>query len=183
MNLPGHINDTIDQIVDLHSRTEGDKTKHQRGVEWLAAGLGQPRSLYVLGAVVISWVGYNVAAASMGWRAFDAPPFPMLEALITTVALTVTLVVLTVQHRQAITSEKRTMLDLQIGMLSERKATKIIELLETLRRDMPSVANRYDREATEMSTALDPKVVAEAIEKLDDPVSAASEPDATLTKP
>ncbi len=175
---PAHVNESIDAVVDLHTRTEGDKTSHQRGVEWLASVLGRPRSLYVLASTVVLWVSYNVAAPVCRWPCFDAPPFPLLGVVISTVALTVTLIVLTVQNHQAATALKRTMLDLQIGMLSEKKATKIIELLEELRHDMPSVADRYDPEAREMSTALDPKVVAEAIEKMDVPEEEAPAADA-----
>ena len=166
MDVPGHVNESIDTLVDLHSRSERDKTKHQRGVERLASILGRPRSLYVLAFVVSAWAVANVVAPRNGWwAAFDPPPFPMLEALISTVALTVTLIVLTSQNRQSSAAQKRSLLELQINMLSERKATKIIELLESLRRDMPSVANRLDAEALEMSKALDPKLVADAIDK------------------
>ena len=169
VNVPPHVNESINAVADLHTRMEGDKTTHQRGVEWVAHVLGRPRSLYVVLSVVLLWVSYNLAAVTNGWPSFDAPPFPVLGGAVSTIGLMLTLIVLTVQNRQAVTAHKRTMLDLQVGMLSEKKATKIIELLEELRRDMPSVANRIDVEAREMSTALDPKVVAEAIERLDEP--------------
>jgi uncharacterized membrane protein len=73
--------------------------------------------------------------------------------------------VLIVENRQTHAAARRGALDLQINLLAEKKAAKIIELLETLRRDMPTVPNRVDREANEMSSALDPRLVAEALDQ------------------
>jgi uncharacterized membrane protein len=51
-----------------------------------------------------------------------------------------------------------------VNLLTEEKSSKIISLLEELRRDMPNVSNKHDREAEEMAKPADAKAVLSAIE-------------------
>nr|WP_277924497.1 hypothetical protein [Sphingomonas sp. CROZ-RG-20F-R02-07] len=64
--------------------------------------------------------------------------------------------ILTTQRHDEALAEKRAQLTLQIAMLSERKTTKIIALLEEQRRDNPLLVSRVDAEADEMGQVLDP---------------------------
>jgi uncharacterized membrane protein len=76
-----------------------------------------------------------------------------------------TVVILTTENRMSEIEEQRSRLHLQISILAERKTAKIVELLEELRRDMPSVPNRDDAEAQEMTLATNPHQVAAELEK------------------
>ena len=76
-----------------------------------------------------------------------------------------TILILTTENRMAEVDEQRARLNLQISLLAERKAAKIVQLLEELRYDLPSVPNREDREAQEMTIAADPHEVAQELEK------------------
>ena len=55
-------------------------------------------------------------------------------------------------------------LALQVNLLTEQKATKTIQLLEELRRDLPNVRNRLDPEITKMQMQTDTHAVLDAIE-------------------
>jgi uncharacterized membrane protein len=76
-----------------------------------------------------------------------------------------TILILTTENRMSEIEEQRSRLHLQISMLAERKAAKIIQLLEELRYDLPSVVNREDREAEEMTLPTNPHDVAAQLEK------------------
>ncbi len=67
------------------------------------------------------------------------------------------LVVLVGQNREAQLEAQRARLHLQVSMLAEQKITKLIALVEELRRDSPSVFNRHDHEAERMQRATDPQ--------------------------
>ena len=69
------------------------------------------------------------------------------------------------QNRQGRLSEQRAHLDLQINLLAERKITKIIALLEELRRDSPTIKDRYDGVAEAMEHPADPQLVVKALEE------------------
>ena len=75
--------------------------------------------------------------------------------------------VLTTQNRQAKLAEQRAHLDLQINLLSEQKAAKIISLLEELRHDLPNVRDRVDQAAEAMKEAADPVAVLTALEDIE----------------
>ena len=76
-----------------------------------------------------------------------------------------TIVILTAENRTSEVEEQRARLNLQISMLAERKAAKLIQLLEELRYDLPMVRNREDREAAELTLPTDPHELAAELSK------------------
>jgi hypothetical protein len=52
-----------------------------------------------------------------------------------------------------------------VSLLAEDKASKIIDLIEELRRDLPNVHNRVDLEAIEMASKPDHETVMDIIEE------------------
>ncbi len=70
-----------------------------------------------------------------------------------------TTVVLITQNRQGKVDEQRRHLDLTITLLTERKVSKLIELVEELRHDIPSVKDRHDPQAEVMKEMADPDAV------------------------
>ncbi len=101
--------------------------------------------------------------SQLGLSRFDEPPFAWLQGIVSLSALIMTVVVLTTQNRQAKMTEQRRHLDLQITLLTERKVSKVIELIEELRRDLPSVTNRLDHEAEVMQEPIDPHTALSAL--------------------
>jgi uncharacterized membrane protein len=72
--------------------------------------------------------------------------------------------VLTAQNRQSRHAEERGRLDLEVNLQTEAKVTKLILLVEELRRDLPNVPNRRDSAAEAMQETVDPKRVLAALE-------------------
>ncbi len=164
VNVPSHVNQSIEAMADLHGRDERTVTAHQRGIERLGGALGRPRLLYATIVFVTAWMGLNLALPAHGRAAFDPPPFHYLHIVLTLGALLMATIVLIVQDRQVRMSDKRSHLDLQINLLAEGKIAKVIALLEELRRDLPNVRNRQDAEASAMASRIDPQVVSAALE-------------------
>ena len=165
MDVPDHINASIDAIADLRVRAERRQTAHQRGIERLTDWLGRPAFLYVIVAFAVLWIGVNLGLAAVGRVPFDPPPFAYLQGLSTICALLIAAMVLITQNHQLKLTEERSRLDLQINLLAERKIAKLIALHEELRRDLPDVPNRDDAEARLMQTHADPLSVADALEE------------------
>ena len=169
-----HIAQNVETIAALRARVEENVGIHQRTIERVTASLGRPRTLYFILAFVFAWVGFNILAPGLRVRAFDPPPFDLLQALIALGALLMTTMVLTTQNRQTKHAEQRAHLDLQINLLSEQKAAKLIALVEELRRDMPTVRDRVDPVADAMQEAVDPHAVLTAMEEtMEDPLARA----------
>jgi uncharacterized membrane protein len=163
--LSGQIGEAIDSVAELERKALESASLHQRAIERLTSNLGRPRSLYVVVAFVVAWVLANLILAATGRRPFDAPPFYWLEGMASVAALLMTIVIVTTENRMTEIEEQRARLHLQISLLADRKTAKIIELLEELRRDLPSVPNRHDPLAQEMTTPSDPHEVASELER------------------
>jgi uncharacterized membrane protein len=71
---------------------------------------------------------------------------------------------LTSQRRADRLSNRGHQLNLEVSILGEQKAAKIISLLEELRRDSPNVRNRRDDEASAMASPAETKTVLDALE-------------------
>jgi uncharacterized membrane protein len=163
--LPGQIDDTIESIAELERKALAGASLQQRAIERFILGLGRPRTVWIILALVAAWIALNVVLALAGRPQIDPAPYYWLDGVIGLAALLMTILILTSENRMSEIEEQRSRLHLQISMLAERKAAKIIQLLEELRYDLPTVANREDREAAEMTMPTDPHELAEELEK------------------
>ncbi len=158
------INQNIDAVVALHNLAEQQVDTHQRTVESLTAWLGRPQFFYGILVGVSVWMLANSLVPLLGLHDRDDPPFFWLQGAVGLGALLMTTVVLITQNRQGKLAERREQLDLQMSLLTEQRTAKIIDLLEELRRDMPSVHNRVDLEAEALTKTVDPNEVLAALE-------------------
>ncbi len=152
------------RVERLRARAELRVGPHQRRIEHFTAWVARPQTIYVALAFVVAWVALNLLGPGAGVTPFDPPPFAWLQCLMGFAAVMMTVTILTTQRRQAAHAEERARLDLEVSLLAEEKAAKIIALLEELRRDMP-VRDRVDREAERMSQRVDAPAVLNAIAK------------------
>jgi uncharacterized membrane protein len=163
-HLPGAAHETIESVADLERGAERGLSAHQRWIERVVASVGRPRTVYVIIVFVVAWIVLNIMLGTSG-RAFDPPPFAYLDCMISFAALLMTIVILTAENRINVHDTRRDRLDLQINLLNERKISKVIEMLEALRRDDPSVPNRHDPEARAMGRSADPAAIVRAIDE------------------
>jgi uncharacterized membrane protein len=78
-------------------------------------------------------------------------------------ALYMTVFILATQRREDELANRHEQLILELAMLSEQKAAKIISLLEQLRQDHPQIHDRIDKEADAMSSPTDSGSILEAL--------------------
>jgi uncharacterized membrane protein len=165
-SLSGHIDQNIESIVALRRREWETVSLSQRRVERLSRFIGRPAYLIALLTMVAAWVVYNSTAPAWGLKAFDAPPFELLDGIMSLIALITTTIVLIAQNRLAKLEQQHTHLALQVNLLTEQKVTKLIHLLEELRRDLPMVKDRHDAQATVLQERADTAQVLSAIEEV-----------------
>jgi uncharacterized membrane protein len=173
--LSEHVAHTVHTVASLRSRAQDGVSRHQRAVEVFTATLGRPRTLYVLLGLVVAWTALNLALP----HPVDPPPFFWMQGVIGLSAMLTATLILITQKRQTQEAEQRSQLDLQVNLVTEQKITKVIELLEELRRDLPSVRDRVDSKADAMTQSVDATAVLAALEEtVDAPAPAPSDPSA-----
>jgi uncharacterized membrane protein len=113
---------------------------------------------------VSGWIVADLDGPRLGLAAFDPSPFPLLQGVIALNGVLITIAVLVRQNRLTRLEEKRAHLNLQVTLLAEQKTTKIIQLLEELRGDMPNVKNRTDPSTEQLKVETDHVAVLDAID-------------------
>ena len=164
--LPQRVNQNIDSIVAFHQREQEKLSRTERGFERAGALIGRPVYLIGLLSLVAVWIAGNAVAAALRFSPPDPPPFGYLQGLLTLAALATTTIVLMTQQRQGRLESHRAHLDLQVNLLTEQKVTKLIHLLEELRRDLPMVRDRVDAEATALQRPTNTAHVLSALEEV-----------------
>jgi uncharacterized membrane protein len=160
--LPQHIEQTVQAIARLHAEHHKRATPSQRIVDRLTAIVAHPSFIGAVTLVVIGWIAANLLLARFtGWR-FDGPAFPWLQGAGELTAIYITTLILMSQRHKDQISELREQLTLEIAIMTEQKGAKIIELLEEMRRDSPSLVDRVDHQADAMAKPADPDAVLEA---------------------
>ena len=162
-NLPDHVGEAVQATARLHAASARSATPVERAFENMMAVLGRAATAGFLSVFVAMWIGANLL---LGHRAFDAPPFPWLAALLTLFAVYMTIIILIVQRRTQKLGEHREQLMLQLALLSDQKSAKLIALIEELRRDDPLIRNRSDFQAEEFTKTVSPETVMEAIREV-----------------
>jgi uncharacterized membrane protein len=163
--LPAQLDDSIEATAELERKALAGASLQQRAIERFTLAVGRPRTVWIILIVVAAWIALNLGLRLAGRPQIDPPPFYWLDGVLALAALLMTILILTTENRMSEIEEQRSRLHVQISILAERKAAKIIQLLEELRYDMPQVHNREDREAEELTLPTDPHTVAEQLEK------------------
>jgi uncharacterized membrane protein len=166
--LPSAVQEHIGAVSDFYARHEEELTPTQRIVERISMFLGSPA--YVAGNLVfvVLWIAWNLAAPELGFDQWDEPPFFWLQGLIALNAFVISTTVLIRQNRMSKLANQHAHLDLQINLLADEKTSKIIQMLDELRRDLPNVRDKVDQKADELAKPTDTGAVISIIEEAAD---------------
>lgn len=162
--LPSAFQEHLSTVSEFYARHNEELSPVQKAVEKISFFLGSPA--YVVGNLVfvVLWIIWNLAAPELGFDQWDEPPFFWLQGMIALNAFVISTTVLIRQNRMSTLASQHSHLDLQVNLLAEEKNSKIIRMLEELRRDLPNVQNRADPEAEELSKPTDTDAVLSIIE-------------------
>ncbi len=153
----------IKAIIGFQAEQEQKLPWRDRIIEKIAAFFGKSEFLYLQLLFFASWAICSHLAPQI--LPFGLPLFDVQEMGIDVSALLITTGVLVQQNRQDKLAEQRSHLILQINLLTEQKIAKLIELVEELREDIPTIRDRYDQEAQIMQQATDPQVVLDILQE------------------
>ena len=163
-DLPPSVSENIDTITAFYQRHEEHMSVPQTIIEKMSVILGSPG--YVAASVIfmIGWIVANLVALELGYEEVDEPPFFWLQGIIAVNAFIISTTVLIRQNRMQKLAEHHARLDLQVNLLTEEKTSKIIAMLDALRRDMPGMPSATDQEASDMAQPTDAQAVLAVIE-------------------
>jgi uncharacterized membrane protein len=141
----------IDTVVRLEEEQEQRVTRAHRLSAAIGKFAGTPvfAALQVIG--VLLWIAVNSGVAEPFTAAFDPFPFPLLSMILALEAVLLASFVLIRQNRMSEMADQRSHLDLQINLLAEREATKVIQLLQRMSEHLGIKDQIMDPEVSELS--------------------------------
>jgi len=163
--LPDAVKSNIDNIAKYYDREEEKISGSQSLIELISSFFGSTIYFGSFVMFVILWIVGNESAILAGYIPIDTPPFIWLQGMLGLNGVLIAIAVLTRQSRMTKISDVQLHLSLQMHLLTEQKVTKVLQLLEALRKDMPDVRNRHDPELTAMQVDTDLEAVLGAIEE------------------
>ena len=165
-SLSGLINENVESIAAMQLREQQKLGDSHRRLGSVGDIIGRPVYLFTLLSLILLWLAANSLGHRVGWLPIDPPPFVWLQGFLTFASVVTTTVVLIAQNRHARLDSQRGHLGLQLSLLTEQKVTKLIHLLEELRRDLPMVEDRSDSEADALQQRTDTVQVLTALEPI-----------------
>jgi uncharacterized membrane protein len=107
------------------------------------------------------WIAWNLGA--FGGKPFDPFPFGLLTMIVSLEAIFLATFVLISQNRISLDAERRTNLDLQIGLLTEHELTRALKMLDEIQ-DHLGIAQDPGTDLEELEAEVRPEDVLEEIE-------------------
>ncbi len=156
----------IDAIAKLEHDALERRTPTERLGDTMTKLVGNMRFLLAHVIVIACWSLLNLRLIP-GLSPFDPFPFGILALVVSSESVFLTIFVLISQSRMARQSERRSHLDLQVGMLSEQELTTILQMLQKLCEHVGVNVDSSRREVQSFSETTDVhKLAGELAEKL-----------------
>jgi uncharacterized membrane protein len=147
--LPATTKENLELLAKFKDREESQLSAAQLLIEKISRFFGSPAYFAFSLAFIGIWILVNLWGVKAGWRHVDPPPFEVLQALVSSNALLLTVAVLIRQNRMAQMAEHRSHVDLQVNLLTEQKATKILQLVDELQRELTGIRRLPDEAAAD----------------------------------
>lgn len=127
----GPMKQNIEAVAKLEHESVGNRTASEKIGERLAKAIGGLTFLCANLAVIAGWIAWN-SRVIPGAHAFDPFPFGILAMTVSTEGVILTVFVLMSQNRMMRQAERRSHLDLQVGILAEQELTAALVMLRKL---------------------------------------------------
>ena len=144
----------IDAIAKLEQDAIDRRTLTERISDVITKLVGNMGFLLAHLILLSGWSLVNLHVIP-GLKPFDPFPFGVLALVVSSQSVFLTIFVLISQNRMARQSERRSHLDLQVGMLSEQELTTVLQMLQKLCQHMGVNVDSSKQEVQSFSKTTD----------------------------
>ena len=153
----------IDAIAKLELDALNRRTPTERVSDVITKVVGNVGFLLAELVLISGWSLVNLHIIP-GFKAFDPFPFGVLALVVSSESVFLTIFVLISQSRMARQSQRRSHLDLQVGMLSEQELTTILQMMQKLCQHMGVNVDSSRQEVQSFSKTTDVDKLASELE-------------------
>ena len=155
--------DSIAEVIRLEQREKSVMTRSDLVADLLTRFSGSMLFVALHALWFSGWIALNVV--TNGFK-FDEYPFGLLTMLVSLESIFLSTFVLIAQNRQAVLSDKRAKLDLQVNLISESEVTKLIQMMEDIRARL-GINEEADEEVLQMKRPTHVRDLANQMEELE----------------
>ncbi len=151
----------VSAVAKIEASLLGERSSGARRIRWAMRGIGTPASAMIHGVVFASWIGLNTLVLPVG-RRFDPPPFAYLELTASIEAILLGIFILASQNRLQQEENQRSHLGLQVNMLAETETTKVLHMLDQVRRRL-GIETDSEEDLIGLKASTDPETIVETL--------------------
>jgi len=153
----------IQAIAALEQQALARRSGAQKFSDLIVSQAGRVSAIVFHLVWFAAWIAWNSGRVPRV-RPFDPFPFMGLSTVVSLEAIFLSLFILVSQNRASRRADERAQLDLQVNLLSEREATKMLQLLQALC-TYHGLNAADDAEVTELISETEPAVIARELEQ------------------
>lgn len=153
----------IEAISALEQQALARRSGGEKISDLIVSQIGRVWAIVLHVAWFSLWIAWNSGRVP-GLRPFDPFPFMGLSTIVSLEAIFLSLFILVSQNRASRRADERAHLDLQVNLLSEREATKMLQLLQALCAHH-GLSAADDAEVTELIRETEPAIIARELER------------------
>ena len=164
------IRKNISAVIEMQRKETEAHTLQDKIADTITKFAGSMAFLFIHTVWFGAWILLNVGLIEIPPLSnFDPFPFGLLTMVVSLEAIFLSTFILISQNRDAVVSAQRAELDLQVNMLAEQKATKVLEVLDQIAQQLNNMSNRFnfapDPELDALKQSPAPKEVLKAMEE------------------
>ncbi|MDB5312576.1 MAG: hypothetical protein JWO38_6778 [Gemmataceae bacterium] len=168
--IPETARKNIQTVRDLEAEFVRRRTRADRLTDAVTEFVGSFRFLVAQMIVLLGWVAANVGLVP-GFRPVDRFPFEFLNLAVGIEAILLSTFVLMTQNRQTKQADHWGHLQLQVSLLAEQEATKMLQMLQMICDRLGLDKMAHDPELKEMIRTTHVEELAKELEKARDEVA------------
>ena len=161
--LANIIEQNIHTIVNIRQTAANQRTSEERLADSITTFSGRMNFVYFHIVWFGTWISMNLGL--FGMQPFDPFPFGLLTMIVSLEAIFLATFVLISQNRLSAEADRRTDLNLQMGLLTEHELTRALKMLDAIQ-DKLGIENDTDQELHDLEKDVDPKDVLKEMDRI-----------------
>jgi uncharacterized membrane protein len=128
---PASVAENVETVLRVENETQRPRSRSESITDVIGRFVGTISFVVAQLIAFAAWVMVNAGTFSQ-LAPFDPFPYPLLSSITSLEAVLLAAFVLMKQNRMGMVADRRDHLDLQINLLTEQRATQIIQMLDRL---------------------------------------------------
>ena len=145
---PASVAENVEKVIRVENETQRPRSRSEAITDAIGGFVGTISFVIAQLVAFAAWVVVNAGKVPQ-LAPFDPFPYPLLSSITSLEAVLLAAFVLMKQNRMGMVADRRDHLDLQVNLLTEQRATQIIQMLDRLSTQL-GVDQHHDEDSREL---------------------------------